>query len=453
MLSAVNISEGKIHFGNHRLIDDREFEREDRRTRVRPGDVLLTIVGTIGRAAVVPLDCPPFTLQRSVAVIKPAEINSRFVRYMLESPRTADYLNAEAKGTAQKGVYLGALAKVPIVIPPLNEQDHIVEKIEILFARINKGEEALREVLKLLNRYRQSILKAAVTGELTRDWREANQHRLEPASELLASILETRRENWQGRGKFKEPVLPDIINLPKLPDSWLWTSLDSLLKEFVTGPFGSALHKSDYVENGIPLVNPINIVDGMIIPDGKKGIDEGTLARLRRFALELGDVVIARRGDMGRCAAVTSNEKNWLCGTGSMILRPTPAVLPEFLSLAIRSSYVVSFLETNSIGTTMKNLNQRTLLAAPIPIPSLQEQQAAICTLEFEFGRIKTLVNACRAELGRSTALRRSILKSAFTGQLVPQDPNDEPASELLARIRAQADEKTAGRAKARKRT
>ena len=89
-------------------------------------------------------------------------------------------------------------------MPPLNEQHRIVEKIETLFAHIDKGEEALREVQKLLKRYRQSILKAAVTGELTRDWREANQHKLEPASDLLARILVARRENWQGPGKYKD---------------------------------------------------------------------------------------------------------------------------------------------------------------------------------------------------------------------------------------------------------
>jgi len=141
---------------------------------------------------------------------------------------------------------------------------------------------------------------------------------------------------------------------------------------------------------------------------------------------------------MGRCAAVTANEVNWLCGTGSMVLRPTPAVLPEFLSLAIRSSYVVSFLDTNSVGTTMKNLNQKTLLAAPIAIPSLHEQKAAIEALEHEFEKTTNLGDACKGELLRSGSLRQAILKSAFTGQLVPQDPNDEPASELLARIRAE---------------
>ena len=173
MLSAVNISGNKIVFGNHRLIAHDDFERENKRTQVAAGDVLLTIVGTIGRAAVVPSHIQQFTLQRSVAVIKPREIDGRFLMHQLESPRTATFLNSNAKGTAQKGIYLRTLAETPLLLPPLNEQRRIVEKIETLFARLDKGEEALRDVQKLLARYRQSVLKAAVTGQLTADWRHA----------------------------------------------------------------------------------------------------------------------------------------------------------------------------------------------------------------------------------------------------------------------------------------
>ena len=124
-------------------------------------------------------------------------------------------------------VKFDSIADFEFLLPPLNEQRRIVEKIETLFARLDKGEEALRAVRTLLARYRQSVLKAAVTGQLTADWRADN--RLEHGRDLLARILQTRRDTWQGRGKYKEPAAPDTSDLPELPDGWVWASLDSLI--------------------------------------------------------------------------------------------------------------------------------------------------------------------------------------------------------------------------------
>ena len=122
MLSAVNISDNKIEFSDYRLISEHEFAEEHKRTRVEPGDVLLTIVGAIGRAAVVPEEFRPFTLQRSVAVFTPALISSKFLMYQLESPRMALFFKNNARGTAQKGVYLGTLGKTEIWFPGLSER-------------------------------------------------------------------------------------------------------------------------------------------------------------------------------------------------------------------------------------------------------------------------------------------------------------------------------------------
>ncbi|HDQ39652.1 MAG TPA: hypothetical protein ENN39_01280, partial [Desulfonatronum sp.] len=137
-------------------------------------------------------------------------------------------------GSAQPFVKTRESFQHEFPLPPLNEQHRIVEKIETLFARLDKGEETLREVQKLLARYRQSVLKAAVTGQLTADWRAENAHRLEHGRDLLARILQTRRETWDGRGKYKEPVAPDTTGLPELPEGWVWASLD-MLGEITTG--------------------------------------------------------------------------------------------------------------------------------------------------------------------------------------------------------------------------
>lgn len=200
MLSATSISNNKIDFSTGRLIDNQDFEKENERTKITDLDVLLTIVGTIGRSAVVPAGSKKFTLQRSVAVMSVLPIDPKFTMYQFESLNTSRYLNDNAKGTAQKGIYLNQLGNTPITIAPLNEQKRIVDKIEQLFSNLDEGESLLKKVQQQLYIYRQSVLKAAVTGELTKDWREANKHRLEPGDVLLKRILKARRKQWNGRG-------------------------------------------------------------------------------------------------------------------------------------------------------------------------------------------------------------------------------------------------------------
>lgn len=374
-------------------------------------------------------------------------MDSAFLRYRLSALDFVNFANSLNSGDRPR-VNFKQISS--FILPPfsLARQRRIVDAIDTLFARLDKGEAALREVQNGLARYRQSVLKAAVTGELTRDWREKNAHRLEHGRDLLQRILETRRANWQGRGKYKEPAAPDTADLPELPEGWVWVSAGHLLAAVVTGPFGSALHKSDYVSEGSPLVNPININEGEIVPDSNKCVNAATLDRLARYQLKPSDIVIARRGDMGRCAAVHEHESGWLCGTGTMILRPTSSVHPDFLSMVIRSYLVVSHLESKCVGTTMKNLNQKALLSAPIAIPGYAEQCEVLRAVDEAWDQIEHVEEVCQAELTRSQALRQSILKEAFAGRLVPQDPNDEPASELLARIRAEREADKSGKKK-----
>lgn len=164
MLSARNIQDRRINFDNFRFINEGDFLNEHARTNIQVGDVLLTIVGSIGRTAVVTEDIKPFALQRSVAVLKPQEINSRYLSYLLESPTLQRYFQENAKGTAQKGIYLKALAEVEIPLAPLNEQKQIADKLDALLARVDACRERLDRVLQILKRFRQAVLAAAEVG-------------------------------------------------------------------------------------------------------------------------------------------------------------------------------------------------------------------------------------------------------------------------------------------------
>ncbi len=155
-----------------------------------------------------------------------------------------------------------------------------------------------------------------------------------------------------------------------------------------TGPFGSLLHKSDYVEHGLPLVNPINISDEEIVPDPKKLIGEEARTRLDGYILRGGDIVVARRGEIGRCAVVTTKEDGWVCGTGCFFIRPSSGVSAQFLARLLRSERYRDQLEKASSGTTMLNLSNQALGDLAIELPDLREQQRIVGILDEAFAGI-----------------------------------------------------------------
>ncbi|MCZ8088702.1 MAG: restriction endonuclease subunit S [Rhodobacteraceae bacterium] len=161
------------------------------------------------------------------------------------------------------------------------------------------------------------------------------------------------------------------------PEGWRAVPLADLAS-FRTGPFGSTFHKSDYQSGGVPLINPSHIIDGEIVPDERVAVAPDLASRLSVFALRENDIVIGRRGEMGRCAVVRSHTAGFLCGTGSMIVRPRPGVSPELLQAFLASPKVVAKIEENSVGTTMINLNQGTLSSLEILLPDNDHGQQAI---------------------------------------------------------------------------
>jgi type I restriction enzyme, S subunit len=200
-----------------------------------------------------------------------------------------------------------------------------------------------------------------------------------------------------------------------MTNRWQTKRLGDFALAVSTGPFGSILHKSDYVDDGVPLVNPINIVGESIVPDQSKLISNGTIRRLSKYVLEEGDVVIGRRGEIGRCAVVGPDEKGWVCGTGSFFIRPLPALDSQFLAHLIRSNGYRKKLEQLSTGTTMKNLSNTALGDLVISVPPLSDQQRIVCILDEAFEGIATAKANAEKNLQNARALFESHLQSVFT--------------------------------------
>ena len=194
-----------------------------------------------------------------------------------------------------------------------------------------------------------------------------------------------------------------------MPRDWEVKKLAEL-STFRTGPFGSALHKSDYTNDGVPIINPMHIIDGRIFPTASMTITELAAKNLSEFRLQPHKIIIGRRGDMGRCATVLDEHKGWLCGTGSMIVRPSQSIDANFLQLILSSPTVISIIENSSVGSTMVNLNQATLSNLVIQVPKKQEQTAIAAALSD--------VDALIGELDKLIAKKRDI-KQATMQQLL----------------------------------
>ena len=205
--------------------------------------------------------------------------------------------------------------------------------------------------------------------------------------------------------------------MSSVPPGWAGLGLAEVVS-LKTGPFGSALHKSDYVTGGIPLINPSHIRNGRLDPDPNVSVDAKAKERLSEYCLRENDVVMGRRGEMGRCAVVNLEAAGWLCGTGSVIVRPSPAIQAPFLQRFLSAPATVETLNGDSVGSTMVNLNQGVLLGLPIELPPLNEQQRIANKLDTVLAR----VDACRDRLARVAPLlkrfRQSVLAAATSGRL-----------------------------------
>lgn len=194
--------------------------------------------------------------------------------------------------------------------------------------------------------------------------------------------------------------------------SWRVKTLGDACKAILTGPFGTALHESDYVEEGIPVINPKNIVDGQILKAGAKAVSAETRDRLQEFTVRENDIVIGRRGEMGRCAVVTSEMNGWLCGTGCFVIRLNEECDTQFVHFQISSPAVKAYLEAQAVGVTMMNLNQGILSSIQLPLPNLETQRAIVAEIEAE----QALVNANRELIRRMEAKVKAAIDRVWGG-------------------------------------
>ena len=403
MLSARNVENRGISLeADYRLIERDDFEVENRRTQISDGDVLLTIVGAIGRTAVVPEELLPFTLQRSVAVLKPNPgISSQCLAYLLESPSSQKYLVDNAKGTAQKGIYLKTLGGLRLRVSPFNEQRRIAAKLDTTLAAVDACRQRLDGVAELLKRFRQAVLAAATSGELTREWREE-------------------------RGVST--------------DSWAQASIIELADQVFDGPFGTNLKSEDYTSGGFRVVRLENISHLRFLEEKRTFISPEKFALLQKHVLFEDDILFSSFVDeeVRTCllpsalSGLSINKADCFCVRVNRNL-----CLPGFVVSVLSCRSTFKSLDGLVHGATRPRINLKQLKSLSIDLPPLEEQMEILSRQEQLFtlaAQLEARLTCARKVVDRLTP---ALLAKAFRGELVPQDPGDEPASVLLERIRA----------------
>jgi type I restriction enzyme S subunit len=404
---------------------------------------MIAMYGSIGKLGVAGIRCA--TNQAIAHCVPDASlITIDYLVVMLKSLR--DDLLLKGQGIAQQNISQKILKAHPISLPLLAEQRRIIAKVNELMAHCDRLEEARSERETIRNRLaasslarlnalnpetfqddarfvlnvlpaltarpdqikqlRQTVLDLAVRGKLV-----PQDPGDEPASELLKRIS-AEKVRLVKAGQIRERKTPTAADPSALPfktcDGWRAVTIEEILTELQTGPFGSSLHQSDYQIGGVPVVNPASIQNEKIVPIDRMAVGIAVLERLSSFRLREGDIVMARRGEMGRCAVVTEREAGWLCGTGSLILRLPSVIFARFFVLLIGSPYVRDYLGGSAVGATMQNLNQSILVNLVIGLPPLAEQERIVAKVD----QLMSLFDQLEVCLIDTAATRRRLLES-----------------------------------------
>ena len=380
-------------------------------------------------------------------------ISGAFLKHRLSAYDFVDFASHLNAGDRPR-VDFGQLQSFALALPPRDEQTRIANLLDELLDDLATGVSALERCREKLHRYRASVLKAAVEGDLTADWRSAHPD-AEPASTLLQRILAERREHWEQeqlrtytekgktppknwKAKYKGPVAPDLADLPSLPAGWGWVGFDQI------GAIQGGLQKSPArapKRNHFPYLRVANVRRGRLQLDELHRF-ELTTQELAKLRLETGDVLLVEgngsRTEIGRCALWNGEVEDCVHQNHIIRVRLATGVLPQYVNIFLNSpigQFAIQQAASSTSGLYTLSVNKVKRLSLPLP-PTAEQQAIADC-VEGHAAGIEQIDTTLTDKLSSATRLRQSILHQAFTGNLLPQDPNDEPASDLIGRIAA----------------
>ena len=409
-ITAKNVRPSGLDLRNISYLAEDEHRAIYKRCDPKKGDVLLVKDGVnTGDAAVNTLD-EEFSLLSSVCLLRPRPelLFSQFLRYYLLSPVGYRMLTGQMTGTAIKRIILGRIKESPVPIAPLDEQRTIVAEIEKQFSRLDEAVANLKRVKANLKRYKAAVLKSAVEGNLTEDWRKQHSD-VESASKLLERILAKHRERL--KGTLKRPSATDANNQPPLPEGWASAHVGSILQV----RNGFAFRSAEYCDNGVALIRQANLGDRWVDLSNAKRLPESSLVDHQDFLVRKGDLLIGMSGSLGKIAEYAGdapalqNQRTGLLCIDSEIAR-------GFAKLVLQ--YVEPQIISEGKGIAVQNVSASEIESCTFMLPPLAEQERIVAEIEHRLSVIEELEAAVGANLTRADRFRQSILKAAFSGRL-----------------------------------
>lgn len=425
---------------------------------LKAGDVLVSMTRpNLNAVALVPVHLDGAIGSTGFHVLRSRWLNPDFLLALVQTNSFIDAMSAVVQGALYPAVRPRDIAAYTFTFEAPAQQARIVEKLEELLSDLDAGVAELKAAQKKLGQYRQSLLKAAVEGALTAEWRKQNKPK-ETGEQLLARILTERRARWEAKQlakfaeqnnpppkdwkkKYPEPVQPETSDLPALPKGWVWASVDQLTVE---QKYGSS-SKTNEDSTGVPILRMGNIQDGDLDFSNLKYLpaDHDEFPSLY---LQDGDLLFNRTNSpelVGKTAVYRSQISPCSFASYLISVRFSQSYIPELASTFINSAYGKHWIKSVVVQQVgQANVNGTKLAALAVPLPPFEEQKEVVSSLQAQTNEIVEQLKNVDTSLKQSAAQRQNILKAAFSGQLVPQDPNDGPASVLLERIRAERAER-----------
>ena len=384
--------------------------------------------GLVGKA-------PVGAVGSTLAKLGSPVLESDYLRLFLSSKYRE--LNTRTKGVGIPHLDPNVLGDLIVPVAPLAEQRRIIEALETRFARIDAAVKALERARANLKRYRASILGAACSGRLVPT--EAALARktgtpFESARDLVARLREQRKRAREELGGRKDLVDASSLALPglPLPEGWSWFPFVELAGRVTVGYVGPI--SKEHRDEGVALLRSQNVRPNRFDPTGISHVSTGFFDENRKCAVSPGDICIVRSGDVGTACVVPNYLGEALCSDLVLIQKPV-GIVPQFGAYVL-NSIARERVHKGTVGIGLPHYNTKSVASLPIPVPPLEEQRRIVDEVERELSVVVQAEAQVEHGLVRSANLRSSILKAAFEGRLVPQDPSDEPASALLERIK-----------------
>jgi type I restriction enzyme S subunit len=390
------------------------------------GTLCIALYGaTVGKLGI--LGVAAATNQAVCGIFLPPEIDTRFAYRYLESRRRD--LVEMGKGGAQSNISQQIIRELDFPFPPLPTQRSIVAEIEKQFTRLDAGVAALRRVQANLKRYRAAVLKAACEGRLVPTEAElarAEGRPFESGQQLLARILTERRQNWQGRGKYKEPASLSVSRHEpeSLPEGWAWATPEQLSSSepysLGIGPFGSNLKVSDYTTEGVPLIFVRNIRPGRFVQAKEVHVTDTKAEELKAHQASGGDILITKMGAPPGDACLYPNDAPKAVITADCIKFRPSSLLSErrYFVHAINSDVVKPQILDITKGVAQMKVSLGRFETIAIPLPPLAEQTRIVAEVERRLTMVEELEAVVTLNLQRATRLRQAVLQKAFSGNL-----------------------------------